>query len=112
MAVIVFSEEFGKEFSAIQSKADKGDGEAKHIVDLINKGVAKLYKNHEAGQKIRRSLWPATYSNKYSIDNLWRLRLDNSWRMLYTLRKERIEIRALVLDAMDHRRYDRMFGYR
>jgi len=112
MTKIIFSEEFGKEFSEVEKRASEGNGEAEHILKVINKGVAKLYQNHEAGQKIRRSLWPRIYSDKYSVDNLWRLRLDDSWRMIYTLKKESVEIKALVLDTMNHKRYDRLFGYR
>jgi len=49
---------------------------------------------------------------KYQLNNLWRLRLDCSWRMLYTLKGENVSIIALVLDVMDHKEYDRLFGYR
>lgn len=112
MTEIVFSEEFGKEFSKIQDKASKGNGEAEYIVKIINRGIAKLYYNHKAGQKIERKLWPRIYSDRYSINNLWRLQLDSSWRMVYTLRGENVKIVALVLDAMDHKRYDKTFGYK
>lgn len=61
---------------------------------------------------MERKLWPNEYRVKYQLNNLWRLRLDCSWRMLYTLKGENVSIIALVLDVMDHKEYDRLFGYR
>jgi hypothetical protein len=112
MTEIIFSDEFAKEFSKAREKADKGNGEAEYIVKIIERGISKLYNDHEAGQKIERKLWPKAYIAKYSLNNLWRLRLDDSWRMIYTMRGPDVKIVALVLDVMDHRDYDKLFGYR
>ena len=42
------------------------------------------------------------------------MELSNYWRMLYTLTsdEDEIEIIAFVLDIIDHKGYDRKFGYR
>jgi len=50
----------------------------------------------------------------YGITNLFRVELPQFWRMLYTLTNDEseIEIIAFVLDVMDHKQYDRKFGYK
>jgi hypothetical protein len=112
MTGIILSDEFAKEFSKVQQKASKGNGEAEYVVRMIDRGIARLYSNHEAGQQIKRKLWPKVYIDRHDINNLWRLHLDSSWRMIYTLRGPDVEIVALILEVMDHKSYEKRFGYR
>jgi Txe/YoeB family toxin of Txe-Axe toxin-antitoxin module len=79
---------------------------------LIDKGIAKLIKNSESGQKIQKKLFPKYYKDKYEISNLWRLRLDASWRMIYTIIGDRTRIVGVILEVLDHKKYDRRFGYK
>ncbi len=48
------------------------------------------------------------------MTNLFRVTLPNFWRMLYTLTsgETEIEILAFVLDVVDHKDYDKKFGYK
>jgi hypothetical protein len=112
MPGVVLSEEVAREFSRIQARAEKGDGEARYLLGIINKGIAKLAEDVEAGRKIRKRLWPAEYSRKYGVTNLWKLNLDSYWRMIYTIRGSNVEIISFVLDILDHKKYERKFGYR
>jgi len=45
---------------------------------------------------------------------LFRVELPNFWRMLYTLVEggTKIEIIAFVIDILDHKNYDKVFGYK
>lgn len=112
MTEIQLSHEFSKELTKLQKRAEKGQGEAKYLLKLIEKGIAKLGENREAGQKIQRKLWPKTYVQEYGINNLWRLRLDDYWRMMYTLIGEQVRIVAVILEVLDHKEYDKRFGYK
>lgn len=47
-----------------------------------------------------------------SVPNLWRVELSQSWRMLYTVKGDNIEIICFVLHIIDHPAYDKIFGYR
>ena len=38
--------------------------------------------------------------------------LTGYWRMLYTIKGDQIEIICFVLDILDHKSYDKIFGYR
>jgi len=112
MTEIQMSEEFAKEFASLQQRSDDGDGDAEYLLKIIDKGIAKLIENYEAGQDIQKKLFPEYYTNKYGISNLWRLRLDDNWRMIYTLIGERIRIIAVVLEVLNHKNYDKRFGYK
>lgn len=112
MTEIQLSQEFSNEFMKLQKRAEKGQGEAEHLLKLIEKGIAKLVENYEAGQKIRKKLWPKYYIEKYGVNNLWRLRLDDYWRMIYTLIGEQVRIVAVILEVLDHKEYDKRFGYK
>lgn len=48
----------------------------------------------------------------YNVDNMWVVDLTGYWRMLYTLKGSTIEILCFVLEIIDHKRYDKIFGYR
>lgn len=43
---------------------------------IIDKGVAKLKRNQEAGKRILKRLIPREYVVKYGVTNLWKLNLD------------------------------------
>ena len=55
---------------------------------------------------------PKEYKIKYGVTNLFRIELPQFWRMLYTLTNGDIEIIAFVLDVIDHKTYDKKFGYK
>lgn len=112
MTEIQLSQEFAKEFAELQKRAEKGEGEAEYLLKLIEKGITKLVGNYESGQKIQKKLWPRYYVHKYGINNLWRLGLDNYWRMIYTVIGERVRIVAVILEVLGHKEYDNRFGYK
>jgi len=104
--------EFSKEFVKLQRKAEKGEGEAKYLLKLVNKGIAKIATRITAGKKVPKKLWPKEYVRKYGITNLWKLNLDCYWRMTYTIVGDQVELFGIVLEVMDHKKYDRKFGYK
>ena len=55
---------------------------------------------------------PREYKQRYEANNLFRVELPNFWRMLYTIKDKEIEIIAFILDIVDHKEYNRKFGYR
>jgi hypothetical protein len=109
---IIFAEEVREGYLKLQKKADKGDGMAKYLISIIDRGVTKLALNPAAGKKIPKRLWPFEYIRKYGVNNLWKLNLDSYWRLIYTLRGDQTEIIGFVLDIMDHKRYSRKFKYK
>ena len=55
---------------------------------------------------------PDYYIQKYGVTNLWRIELSNYWRLIYTIQSNEVEVLDFVLDIIDHKEYDRKFGYK
>ena len=84
------------------------------ILNSVNKKIELIKANYHYGEPIAKKLIPEEYKQKYGVTNLFWVELPNFWRMLYTLTdgESEIEIIAFVLDIIDHRLYDKKFGYR
>ena len=80
----------------------------------IKKKVDLIKANPHYGDPISKKMIPVEYVEKYGITNLFRVELSNYWIMLYTLTdgESVVEIIAFVLDIVDHKTYDKKFGYR
>ncbi len=68
--------------------------------------------NPFAGDQVKKSQIPAYYVKKYGITNLWRIELSNYWRLIYTIQSDEVEIIDFVLDIVNHKEYDKKFGYK
>jgi hypothetical protein len=66
------------------------------------------------GQPIAKNRIPSEYKIKYEITNLFRVELPLFWRLLYTLIDGNSvdETLVIVVDLMDHRKYNKKFGYK
>ena len=93
---------------ASNSKIDRS------ILNAINKKVELIKINIHYGEPIAKRLIPEEYKIKYEAANMFRVELPNFWRMLYTLTdgESQIEIVAFVLDVIDHKEYNKKFGYK
>jgi len=109
---IRLSKEFNKEFVRLQNKSEAGYKEEKYIVDLISRATAVLAQDKEAGSKIPRNLWPKEYIQKYNITNLWKYKLDNYWRLIYTISNNEISFFLVYIEFLDHTEYNRRFKYK
>jgi hypothetical protein len=75
--------------------------------------VELIKENVHYGQSLAKKLILVEYKTKYGITNLFRVELPNFWRMLYTLTSgSSSEIIVLVLDIINHKKYDKKFGYK
>ncbi|MBI4044827.1 MAG: type II toxin-antitoxin system RelE/ParE family toxin [Candidatus Diapherotrites archaeon] len=112
MHEIRYSEEFNKDYVKLREKADKGNGEAKYLLELISKATAKLALNREAGKKIPHKQWPREYIDKHDVTNLWKLNLDSYWRLVYTITGTEVSMFLIYLEYLNHKEYDRKFKYK
>ncbi len=112
MCEVRFSKAFSDEYAKLKKRADGGDGEARYLVKIIDNGVAKLKRDREKGKRIQKRLIPQEYVVKYGVTNLWKLNLDKYWRMIYTIVGDEVRLVSVILEVLDHKKYDRKFGYR
>lgn len=84
------------------------------ILNAVHKKIELIKSNVHYGNPIAKKLIPEEYKVKYGVINLFRVKLPKFWRMLYTLTngETEIEIIAFVLDIVDHKEYNKKFGYK
>ncbi|MDD5132921.1 MAG: hypothetical protein PHD81_03710 [Candidatus Nanoarchaeia archaeon] len=87
------------------------DKEAKSILNSFNRIRDILKKNPQYGDPIKKELIPSEFK-KLGIQNLYRVELSNYWRMLYTIEGDTVTIFLFVLKIIDHKEYDKLFGYK
>ncbi len=69
-------------------------------------------KNAFCGKQFPKRLIPKEYMDLYGITNLWKYKLSESWRLLYSITTpSKVEIITVVLDWMNHKKYDRLFKW-
>ncbi|MFH1638333.1 MAG: hypothetical protein ABIB71_07955 [Candidatus Woesearchaeota archaeon] len=91
-----------------QIKEGEENTEEMQLLKSIKQKVGFLKVNAFYGNNIQKKKIPRSYN----VQNLWRIELTNYWRMLYTIKGDQIEIICFVLDILDHKHYDKKFGYR
>jgi len=102
----------GQAKSSFLELKKRNDPEAKTILDSFNRIKDILKENPQFGDPLAKKLIPKTLIKEYGIKNLYRVELSNYWRMLYTLTGNQIEIFLFVLTIIDHKGYDKLFGYK
>lgn len=64
-----------------------------------------------AGERVGKKKWPKYYIMRYGIRNLFVFDLSKGWRLTYTIIAEGMKKIVCVLEAMDHKTYERRFKY-
>ena len=85
------------------------------ILTALDKKFELVKSNPHYGYPISKNILVHTeYPVESGVNNLFRVELPNYWRMLYTLKNDESEtnITCVVLDVIDHKEYNKMFGYR
>lgn len=89
----------------------RDDKEAQILLRSIHRLIDILKENPQFGDPVRKQLIPRQFQET-EVQNLYRAELSNYWRMLYTLQGTQVEIFCFVLSIMDHKEYDKLFGYK
>ena len=82
------------------------------LLKSIKQKIEFLKVNPEYGIHIPRNRIPREYIIRYEVNNLWKVNLSGAWRMIYTLRGTNVEIISLILEILNHKDYEKRFGYR
>ena len=115
---IIFSEEAEQEYQklvdTVKLEHEKAvrNSENQQLLRSIDEKVERLKYAPDSGLQIPRKQFPRKYLTEYGINNLWKINLFNYWRLVYTLRGDRIEVLCVVLDLINHPDYDKIFGYK
>jgi len=107
---ILFSRDASAVLNYIHKKSITSKSE-RIMYDSIQRKIELIKNNPSIGQPINKKLIPKEYLAD-GYDNVYRLELSRFWRILYTLRDNKIEIIAFVLDVLDHKQYNKKFKYK
>ena len=110
---VILSPEAEEVYNYLVSEAEHSKIE-KSILNSFEKKKELVKANAHYGEPIAKDKIPNEYKKKYGVTNLFCVVLSNFWRMLYTLTNNETEVKiiAFVLDIMDHKKYDKKFGYK
>ncbi|MBD3252429.1 hypothetical protein GF386_01730 [Candidatus Pacearchaeota archaeon] len=110
---VILSPEAKEVFEYLNKESNNSKIE-RSILNAIKQKSDLIKANPHYGKPVRKSLIPKEYVEKYGVTNLFRVELPNFWRMLYTLTdgETTIEIISFVLDIIDHKEYNKKFGYK
>jgi mRNA-degrading endonuclease RelE of RelBE toxin-antitoxin system len=87
----------------------KEDDYLKHRVD---EAMDLLKQNKNLGEKLEKTHWAEKYK-KLGITNLFRYEITkNNYRLIYTIRGTHNAITYQLLDFVDHKKYNKIFGYK
>ncbi|MGB9003546.1 MAG: hypothetical protein WCC52_07060 [Nitrosotalea sp.] len=86
---------------------DKKSSRYQEINDTLN----LLRTDYSMGDKIPRNLWPRKYVREHQVHTLFRYKLRSGWRLVYTVYGTKHEKNCTVLEAFDHKEYEKRFGY-
>ncbi|MBU1939144.1 MAG: hypothetical protein ABH854_00265 [Candidatus Diapherotrites archaeon] len=112
------SSEFDKEYSELVEvvSAEKKKGVENSFNNQLLKAIGRkidlLKIQPDCGIHVPKNRIPKGFIIKYEINNLWKVNLPGDWRLCYTLNTGRLEILAILLEYMDHDRYNKLFGYK
>lgn len=101
------------EVAEVKNSGKKRTAEVQ-IFEAFQKKKELVKSNKHYGEPIAKSKIPERFQIKYGITNLFWVELPHFWRFLYTLTEgdSEIEIIAFVLDIVDHKKYNKLFGYK
>ena len=90
---------------------DKLKTEDRKMYDMISRAFNDIEDNAFCGIQIPKKLIPKEYIKKYGARNLWKYNLPGAWRLIYSIRGRNLLIFSIILEWLDHKEYERRFGY-
>ena len=81
-----------------------------NLVKFLERAIEDLKQNPFAGIQIRKKLISKEYKQK-GIQNLWKYNLPNAWRLIYTIQNDEVSILCVLLEWLDHKKYERRFRF-
>ena len=104
-----------EEFESLKKIVDEEQAEGvqnserQQLLKSIKQKIELIKVNPQYGDAVPKVL---VKKSGYFVDNLWVADLTGYWRMLYTLKGGEVEILCFILEIIDHKKYDKIFGYR
>jgi len=82
-----------------------------NLKKFIERALQDIKSSPFCGIQIPKKQIPKEYVKKFDIHNVWKYNLPNAWRLIYSIKGGEIIIITIVLEWMDHKEYEKRFGY-
>ncbi|MEK6963966.1 MAG: hypothetical protein AABX70_06050 [Nanoarchaeota archaeon] len=90
---------------------ERNDKESQSILNSFYHTKNILLEHPQHGDPIRKELIPVSLK-RADICNLYRIELPGYWRMLYTIESDATTLYIFILNLMNHKEYNQLFGYK
>ncbi len=105
-----------KEYKELQEIVAKGKRSSanptyEQLLTSINNALRNIKANPFYGNLIPRKNISKGVADRYGTYKIFRVELVGYWRLLYTVTGDEAKIIALILEYMNHQKYDKIFGY-
>jgi len=105
----LFEQQINKLTDSVKENEIKFD---RQLLKAIEREKEILLVNPHRGFQIQKDKIPNVYLLNYGVTNLWKIDLPDFWRLIYTIVGNQGEIFVILLEFMNHKDYDKIFGYR
>lgn len=115
---VEFSEDAASDYKELQEKVldEKKQGLENspnmQLLKAIDREKNNVKIDPQYGAHIPRRNITKKVVERYGTDRLWKIDLVGYWRMIYTITGDEVKIVAFVLEFMNHKKYDKLFGYK
>ena len=115
---VYFSEEALATYQDLQKKASEQKNQGSEnsfeiqLLKAIDRERTNLKINPQKGIHIPKRNITKQVVDRYNTDKLWKLNLVGYWRLIYTITGDDVKVISFILEIMDHKKYDKVFGYR
>lgn len=84
----------------------------KQFKKQLERAFRNLGENAFCGIQIPKRLIPKPYIKKFGqLTNLWKYNLPDAWRLIYTIKNDKVNILSIILEWINHKTYERRFKY-
>ena len=104
---IVFADEkLKKQFEQLKELREN------KFYEQLTRAFINLQEDAFCGIQIPKRLIPKEYIKRYGqITNLWKYNLPDVWRLIYTIKNDKVNVLSIILEWLNHKEYERRFGY-
>lgn len=88
-----------------------GSSDEKQLQQSLIKAFKNIEENCFCGIQIPKKQIPKEYLKKHNTKNLWKYNLPNAWRLIYSIENGQLIIIAIILEWMNHTKYQRKLKY-
>ena len=100
------------DFIAVYESLKKNKKQNTALLTSIQNIIDSLKNDQMVGNHIKRNQIPKYYIKKHDVQVLYRVELPKFWRLAYTIITINHVKQALILDLLDHKSYDKRWGYK